>query len=78
MSSWVKNLLKEARRYRPGDSVRVFTTPRKGKGKNLIVTPNFERGKILGWDPETRMYDIETSRGKIKVRPRNISHDSRQ
>ena len=78
--NWLFNILqKEAqrRRFKPDDSVRFFTSGRKGKGRGIVLTPNFQRGKVRDFDPQKRHYRVSTEENKeIMVHPRNMVHET--
>lgn len=77
--NWLVNgLLKEARRFRENDSVRYFVHPRKGTGRGIILTPSFQKGRIVDYDSALRRYRVrnETSNEEILVHPRNLVPNS--
>ena len=77
--NWMYNiLLKEARgrRYKANDRVRYFIDNLKGKGRGVVLTPNFTRGTIVDYDPESRRYRVRGSDDQENlVHPRNIVPD---
>lgn len=79
--NWLANMLqKEARgrRFNPGDSVRFLTTPRRGKGRTVLM-PDFRRGKVKDYDRASNRYKVETSEDELveehDVHPRNLMSD---
>lgn len=70
MSSWLTKL---ARRYQIGETVRFFVQGRKGTGAGIILTPDFQTGTVIGFDPVMRQYQIQTEQGMLNVNPRNIA-----
>jgi len=72
--NWLQKISR--RRFKPNDSVRFFTSPRKGKGKNIVLTPSFQKGKVVDFDAETRRYKVDTDGNIYDVHPRNIVHDT--
>lgn len=74
---WLINILtKEARkrRFSPEDTVRYFTEGRKGKGRGIILTPNFNKGTVVDYNRETKNYRIRDNKTneETDVHPRNI------
>lgn len=74
---WLINILtKEARkrRFSPDDTVRYFTEGRKGKGRGIVLTPNFNKGTVVNYDSETKNYRIRDSKTneEMDVHPRNL------
>lgn len=73
--NWLENILiKEARsrRFQSNDRVRFFTEQRKGTGRNIVLTPNFQKGTILEYKPDTKRYVIQNDKGEtFEVHPRN-------
>ena len=77
--NWLINILqKEARRFNVDDYVRYFSQPRKGRGKGVVITPSFSKGKVLDFDPKMKRYKIfDEKKGKeLLVHPRNLVPDS--
>jgi len=78
--NWLVGVLqKEAagRRYQPNDSVRYFTDGRKGKGRGIVLTPNFSKGTIVDFNKENRRYKVRNNKGEeMDIHPRNIVPDS--
>ena len=73
--NWLKMVLsKEARsRYGPGQTVRFFVGPLKGK-KTKTLRPHFNKGTVKGLDK--RRYLVETEDGKeVSVHPRDVTGD---
>lgn len=72
--NWLTKLAR--RRYKPKDRVRFFVSGRKGTGKGIVLTPDFQTGTVVNFDPISRHYDIQDDEGKpFKVNPRNIARD---
>lgn len=78
--NWLMTLLtKEAagRRWKPGDKVRFFTAPRKGKG-SVVLTPYFQKGRVRDFDSKNKKYKVETTDDdnnvveEHDVHPRNL------
>ena len=77
--NWLINTLqKEARRFNPDDYVRYFLQNRKGRGKGIVITPSFNKGKVLDFDAEMKKYRIldESNNEEVFVHPRNLVPDS--
>ena len=77
--NWLINILqKEARRFNVDDYVRYFSYPRKGKGKGVVITPSFSKGKVLDFDQKMKRYKIydEKNGEELLVHPRNLVPDS--
>lgn len=77
--NWLNRLLyKDARgrKFRPGDKVRFLTNPRKGRGKGVVLMPDFGRGEILDYDPDNRQYKVRSDTEELSVHPRNILPES--
>lgn len=75
--SWLtRALLKEStkRRFSVDDMVRYFTEGRKGKGRGIVLTPNFSKGKVTGYDPIKRRYTVLdiNNNNTSEVHPRNM------
>jgi len=74
--NWLINILeKEARkrRFTDGDRIRYWTEGRKGKGKGIVLTPNFAKGTVRGFNSETRKYIVEDeSNESSEMHPRNL------
>ena len=71
-------LVKISRRFRSNDGVRYFTNGLRGKGKGIVLTPNFAKGTVIEYDPIAKKYrvkDIQTDE-LVDVHPRNLVHDS--
>lgn len=77
-NNWfIKCLQKEARRrYRSNDKVRFFTEQRKGRGKGIVFTPNFQKGQIIDYQPDARRYIINDGNTDHSIHPRNIVPDN--
>lgn len=74
MHSWFSKLAR--RRYRVNDKVRYFTRGLQGKGKNIVLTPKFERGIVTDFDSDTKRYHVQNPDGvESEVHPRNIVPD---
>lgn len=74
-TNWlISALQKEARRFRADDQVRFFTDKRKGKGKDIVLTPSFLRGRIMEYDNYQRRYKVwdEKNEQEVFVHPRNL------
>jgi len=68
----IKTLQKEARRFRQNDDVRYFTQGRKGKN-NVVLTPVFQKGRVVDYDAEQRRYKIMgEDNEELFVHPRNL------
>ena len=69
---------KEARRFRSEDEVRYFTTPSKGRGQGIVMTPSFRPGKVVDYDNVLRRYKIRDSQNEdeVLVHPRNLMPSS--
>ena len=80
MNWLIERLIKEARRRRfdVDDTVRFYMNPRKGKGRNIVLTPEFGKGKVVDFDSESRKYRVKTDHDGqvIEVHPRNIVPES--
>jgi hypothetical protein len=76
--SWLRDVFtKDARqrRFRAKDKVRYFTDGRRGHNK-VVLSPRFERGVVLDWDPNGHRYNVQNETGDvIQVHPQNIVHD---
>ncbi len=74
--NWLITVLqKEARgrRYRAEDRVRFFSDAPKGKGKGVIFSPKFTRGRVVDFDGDTRRYRVVTDDNQeMDIHPRNI------
>ncbi len=74
--SWLSQLIKESarRRFSIDDMVRYFTEGRKGKGRGIVLTPNFSKGKVTGYDPIKRRYTVldANDNSTSEVHPRNM------
>jgi len=79
MNWLISHMIKEARgrRFNPQDKVRYFTEGRKGKGRNIVLTPSFSRGTVVDFDTEKRRYRVKNNKDEVMdVHPRNIMPDS--
>lgn len=79
MNWLVTHLTKEARgrRFNIDDRVRYFTDKRKGKGKGVVLTPAFAKGKVVEYDRDARRYRVQNDQNEIvEVHPRNIIPES--
>jgi hypothetical protein len=76
--NWLINILtKEARRYKENDRIRYFVQNRKGKGKGIVLTPNFQKGTVVKYNPDVRRYVVRNDVGEHSdVHPRNIVPDN--
>ncbi len=77
--NWLINILtKEARRFGVDDYVRYFSQPRKGKGRGVVITPSFSKGKVVDFDQKMKKYRIfdEKKGEEHLVHPRNLVPDS--
>ena len=76
-NNWLITVLrKDARRYRSNDRVRFFTEERKGRGKGIVLTPNFQKGHVVEYNPDSRRYVVTDGNQNFDVHPRNIVPDS--
>lgn len=74
MDNWLIKYCR--RRFKPNDKVRFFTDTRKGKGKGIVLTPNFSKGEVLDYDPEQKKYVvIDKNKKPMPIHPRNIYLD---
>lgn len=72
--TWLSKIAQ--RRFKKGDIIRYFTEGRKGKGRGIVLTPDFQKGTVVGFDPLRRHYVIENNISeRIFVHPRNLMHD---
>lgn len=78
MNWYITRLLKEAkgRKFRADDRVRYFTDNLKGKGRGIVLTPSFRRGKVVDFDTEARRYRVDNGEGIVNVHPRNLIPDN--
>lgn len=77
MNNWISKIInKEARRFKPNDRVRFFTQNRKGHGKGIVLTPNFQRGSVINYDSSSRRYIVNDGNENHEVHPRNIMPES--
>ena len=77
--NWLINILqKEARRFNPDDYVRYFLQNRKGRGRGIVFTPSFNKGRIVDFDPAAKKYRVldEQEQTEVYVHPRNLVPDS--
>jgi hypothetical protein len=64
------------RRFKEGDRVRFYTEPRKGTGKGIVLTPNFKKGYIIGFNTETQTYIVKDLLDEVYyVHSRNLTLD---
>ncbi len=75
-NNWfIDHLYKDARgrRFSRDDRVRYFTEKRKGKGKNVVLTPAFSRGTVVDFDNNQRVYKVRNNDDEIvDIHPRNL------
>ncbi len=78
MNWYISRLIKESRgrRFNVDDRIRYFTEGLKGKGKGIVVTPSFRRGKVVDYDPETKRYRVDNGEDVIDIHPRNLVPES--
>ena len=78
MNWYISRLLKEARgrRFNVDDRVRYFTEGLKGRGKGIILTPSFRKGRVVEDDRVARRYRIDGADGIVEVHPRNLIPES--
>lgn len=77
--NWLSKVIDKeaARRFRPGDKVRFYTTPHKGTGDGHVLTPVFARGVVQNYDPTTRRYIITNVDGEeVSMHPKNMAYDT--
>lgn len=77
--NWLNHILqKEARgrKFRPGDKVRFLTNPRKGKGRGIVLMPDFGRGEVVDYDSDQKSYRVRSDNDELTIHPRNIVPDS--
>lgn len=77
--NWLINILqKEARRFSVDDRVRFYTGLTKGRGKGVVYSPSFTKGKVKKYDADNKRYVIvdPNSGEEIMVHPRNLIPDS--
>lgn len=77
--NWLINIFqKEARRFNVDDYVRYFSQPRRGKGKGIVITPSFQKGRVLDFDQKNKRYRIldEKNNEEVFIHPRNLVPDS--
>lgn len=75
MNWFIEVLQKEARgrRFSKDDFVRYFTHGRKGKGKGIVMTPYFSKGRVVDYDPLNKRYKVTNNDGdEVDVHPRNL------
>lgn len=75
MSWLIRVFKKDARRFRSNDKVRFFTDKRKGTGKNIVITPNFQKGHVVDFQSDSRKYLVNDGTNVHEVHPRNLMPD---
>lgn len=73
--SWLTRI---ARRFKQEDKVRYFTEGRRGKGKGIVLSPNFAKGTVMDFDSSSRRYKVKDTQTNevVDVHPRNLVYDS--